>query len=377
MAAGLALVMIVLAVVTIVTYRPAPAVLPPPAVTSEPVPVPDLASVNEPLLPGQVPGDLGANAVPSPAELQAQGQKDWPDAAYGLWQECADLLSRKQFVQAVGRMRDVAARATDGGVRAVAVTCAANARVSNGDFEEALPELEEAKKLADQLPPVARAELKVVAGTGRMTALVVVGDPDPVPPAPGAPPGGTSSRSDRSVSAERDELRAAVDALSVGGVPTVNFEARIANLAVVGLRFCLAAPGRADCPARAVSAAGALRGPARETLVTAFTSVPAAGAAPTTTTEPPPATTADPAAGLSTTDTATSEAATSDTSTSDTSTSDTADESSGNGGTTDEQTTDEQTTDEQTTEESSDQSSEATDPPNTDGGGGGDGNGGN
>ena len=190
MAAGLVLVMIVLAAVAIVTHEPAPAPVPPPSFTQEPVPVPDLASVSEPIEPGQVPGDLGANAVPSPAELQAQGRKDWPDAAYGLWQECSDLLSRKQFEQAITRMQEVAARVTDGGSRAVAVTCTATAKVNTGRYQEALPELEEAKKAADQLPPVARRELQVAAGTGTITALVIIGGqaPGAAPVGPGAVP---------------------------------------------------------------------------------------------------------------------------------------------------------------------------------------------
>ena len=157
----LALATIVLVVVAVTVNMlgpgngPLPVPTPQPTPEPSPEPIPEAVTIafSRPIPPDERPGDTLVVAVPSPEQVEAEGRKDWPEAAFSVWVECTDLLDRKEFDQAITRMNEVAARSTDRGVRAVTATCRAAAQVNNGDFAEAEPDLEEARREVDSLGP--------------------------------------------------------------------------------------------------------------------------------------------------------------------------------------------------------------------------------
>jgi hypothetical protein len=117
---------------------------------------PVLVAAAQPIEPGERPGDVDVIAVPSPGQVEAEGRKDWPEAAHGAFVECSDLLHRKEFDQAIATMAQLAERTGDDGVRAVAVACRAAARVNSGVYEEVRADLVEAERLVASLPAEAR-----------------------------------------------------------------------------------------------------------------------------------------------------------------------------------------------------------------------------
>jgi hypothetical protein len=179
-AAALALATIVLVVVAVTVtvpgsdtgtppVRTAPPTVPP---STEPIPEAVAIAFSRPIPPDERPGDTQVVAVPSPGQVEAEGRKDWPEEAFSIWVECTDLLDRKQFDEAISRMNEVAARSTDRGVRAVTATCRAAAKVNNGDFAEAEPDLEEARREADSLPPGAKRDVMITSDLAEMPSLI-------------------------------------------------------------------------------------------------------------------------------------------------------------------------------------------------------------
>jgi hypothetical protein len=184
-AAVLAVVTVVLIVVAVTVAIPgsdtgalpvptaSPAPEPSPPTSAEPIPEAVAIAFSRPIRPEERPGDTRVVAVPSPGQVEAEGRKDWPEAAFGVWTECTDLLDRKQFDQAISRMNTVTTRSTDPGVRAVTATCRAAAKVNNGDVAEVGPDLDEARRRADSLPPQAQLDVTFTTDLTDVTRLMI------------------------------------------------------------------------------------------------------------------------------------------------------------------------------------------------------------
>jgi hypothetical protein len=184
-AAVLAVVTVVLIVVAIAVAVPgsdtgalpaptaSPTPEPSPPASAEPIPEAVAIAFSRPIRPEERPGDTQVVAVPSPGQVEAEGRKDWPEAAFGVWTECTDLLDRKQFDQAISRMNTVTTRSTDPGVRAVTATCRAAAKVNNGDVAEVGPDLDEARRRADSLPPQAQLDVTFTTDLTDVTRLMI------------------------------------------------------------------------------------------------------------------------------------------------------------------------------------------------------------
>jgi hypothetical protein len=257
-AALLALVTIVLAVVGFVavnTRGPAPVPTPQPTQqpSPEPIPEPVAIALSRPIPPGERPGDTQVIAVPSPGQVQAEGRKDWPDAAYSIWVECTDLLDRKQFDQAISRMNEVAARSNDRGVRAVAATCRAAAKVNNGDFAEAEPDLEQAKRDADSLPPEARQDVVITSALAEMPGTMNKYAMDSS--------GGSGSGAGASVGESAQKVQMLLYTLPPNSPARLDLENRLGISLGVGLSTCWARTnGSHACQEIALVAARALPG---------------------------------------------------------------------------------------------------------------------
>ena len=70
-------------------------------------------------------------------------------------------------------MNTVATRSTDPGVRAVTATCRAAAKVNNGDVAELGPDLDEARRRADSLPPKAELDVTFTTDLTDVTRLMI------------------------------------------------------------------------------------------------------------------------------------------------------------------------------------------------------------
>lgn len=231
------------------TASPAPQPSPEPSV--EPIPAAVAIAFSRPIRPDERPGDTQVVAVPSPGQVEAEGRKDWPEAAFGVWTECSDLLHRKQFDQAISRMNAVATRSTDPGVRAVTATCRAAAKVNNGDVGAVGPDLDEARRRADSLPSQAQRDVTFTADLTEVTRLMInVGQASAVRS------GAQTSRLQADIARAAGRVDSEMSALTRDG--SVDQSTRVATSLGIGCASCWGIGDKRACQEVAVATVAAL-----------------------------------------------------------------------------------------------------------------------
>jgi hypothetical protein len=227
----------------------APSFEPIPESIADSIPEPVTVALSRPIPPDERPGNVAVIAVPSPGQVEAEGRKDWPEAAFSVWVECTDLMSRKDFDQAISRMNEVAARSTDRDVRAVTATCRATAKVNSGNADDAKRDFEEAKRDLESLPRRAELELSFTVHLAEMTDML-------------AGAGNTSSAEDGSrlekITSVAAQLRKEGDALSDDASGTSDHSTRAATGVAMGLSLCAGAGGGGRCQQFALVATAAV-----------------------------------------------------------------------------------------------------------------------